>query len=82
MKCRACGAKVIYAVYAATGRKMPLDAEPGPGGTLRVVTTGGPSYTERKAYYVSKPDREGREDLYKSHFETCPEAAKFRRTGA
>jgi len=80
MKCRSCGASIIYGVYATTGGRMPVDAEPAPGGSLRVQFPAAGSFVDTMVYYVTRDKREGREDLRKPHFETCPDAAAFRRT--
>lgn len=80
MKCRSCGAPIFYAVYSTTGRKMPIDRDPTAAGSLAVGFGSPGSFAERKAFYVPKPERGGRTDLFTSHFETCPDASSFRRT--
>jgi hypothetical protein len=80
--CRSCGAEVEWAVTAAFARRMPLD--------LGVVADGNAAVVGRDArgapiVVVLGPDdlkrvRElGTVELRRSHFQTCPEAEKWRR---
>lgn len=71
--CRSCGAPIIW---CTTGSKsMPVNAEPEPGGNLAVEPTG----ATPRARLVGAKHAFGRTDLHKSHFATCPHAAKWRR---
>ena len=61
--CRSCGAAIVWA-KTTTGKSMPLDAEPVPDGNIVLH--------EGVAYVTGTGDR-------KSHFATCPNAARHRR---
>jgi len=67
-RCRSCGAPILWVVTVASGKRMPLDAEPGPAGNL-VLLTGGRAR-------AAEPD--DRPPLHTSHFATCPQAAEWR----
>jgi hypothetical protein len=70
--CRGCGADILWA-KSARGSAIPLDAEPGPSGTM-VLEGDGPV-----AVNVGPPTLFDRRPRYVSHFSTCPQAAEFRR---
>ena len=76
-ECRTCGARIIWAV-TTKGKRMPLDYDPKTweeGDTLfRLGTELGGNPT---AEYV--PGYDGLE-AYVSHFATCPDAQKHRRS--
>jgi hypothetical protein len=79
-ECRSCGALVRWAVMPG-GKRMPLDADPSPEGTIALHSDG------VQAAVLSRKDltflnAEERERLYVSHFATCPNAARHRRRGA
>jgi hypothetical protein len=65
--CTKCPARVTWAL-TANGKRMPLDAEPVPGGNLEIK--------DGVIRYV-KPEPGVRR--YVSHFVTCPAAAQFRK---
>jgi hypothetical protein len=70
--CRACGARVRWARTRAR-RRMPLDAEPNPGGTIRLLPDG-------SVEVVSARKREGLAGpLFTSHLATCPNPKRRRR---
>ncbi len=74
-KCRSCNVAVLW-VILASGRRMPLDATPCPGkGNVRLLPGGaevlsGDALTEAS---------DAQEELYLSHFATCPNANKHRK---
>lgn len=65
--CRSCGAEIIWVVAAASGKRMPIDAEPVAGGNL--VLNGD------QVVYVEPTDAA----RYISHFVTCPQSAEWRK---
>lgn len=67
-KCRSCGAAIIWCV-TGNGKKMPIDARPTDTGNL--VLEG----TEPTAVYVDPGT-----GTHTSHFATCPNADKHRRS--
>jgi hypothetical protein len=67
--CKSCGAEVLWA-RTRKGRRMPLDAEPSPDGNIRLA--------DGVAEVVGEDQRGGNEDLFLSHFVTCPQAAQHR----
>lgn len=69
--CRSCGAPVIWCL-TANGKRMPLDAEPADDGDF-VLAYGDPPLASRA------PGRSlFDEDLFTSHFATCPDADQWR----
>jgi hypothetical protein len=79
-RCSGCGAPMIWAVTEA-GKRMPLDAEPVPGGLFILDPADGAT----RGGSVPPVARYARRDLatigarYTSHFATCPSASRFRR---
>jgi hypothetical protein len=70
--CRACGARVRWA-KTRSRKRMPLNAEPNPGGTIRLLPDG-------SVEVVSARKREGlAEPLFTSHLATCPNPKRRRR---
>lgn len=73
-QCRTCPGQIIWAV-TERGKDMPVDAEPSPEGTVLLEQEGA-----RLVARVLPAHRAfGRKDLRKSHFASCPDAAKWRR---
>lgn len=77
-KCRSCGAEIVW-VTMQSGKKMPCDAGTGhyradPKGSATFVTENG--LTMR-----GEPNFDGETVGYVSHFETCPQADRFRKRG-
>ena len=73
--CRSCGAPILWVVSAASGKAMPVDADPVEDGN---VTLDGLTATVHPA---------GQGDLlgdagprYRSHFATCKDADEWRRS--
>ncbi len=71
-KCNSCGAEIIWA-HTASGKAIPLDAEPVPFGNLVVV----PGADGPRALSVNIPGALG--PRYVSHFATCPNANQHRK---
>lgn len=73
--CRSCGAPVIWAVTAATGSRMPVDAEPDEDGNL-LLSLDNPPVAQ-----VVDPAQLVMDDgkRFTSHFATCPHADQHRR---
>jgi hypothetical protein len=71
-QCSTCHAPIRWAVFAASGRRAPLDYEPSPDGNLMVIgqSNGVP--------LIAIADTEDG-PLYKNHFATCPQADEHRR---
>ena len=79
-RCRSCRAPIIWAVLPS-GRRIPLDSVPERGGNIRLESIG--PGTDRAAVVLHAPDLPAawasEELLYRSHFATCPDAARHRR---
>jgi hypothetical protein len=82
-KCRSCKAWVVWAL-TATGRPMPVDAEPHPegllvlelGDTIRVRAA---NAEERTAVLPLLTHLRPEVKLFRSHFATCPNAVQHRK---
>lgn len=75
-RCGSCRAPVIWAITAAGGKRMPIDADPVDGGTI-VLSADDPPIAS-----VVAPDQMLLGDdgvRYTSHFATCPNADQHRR---
>lgn len=75
--CRSCGAAIVWTLTEA-GRRMPVDVEPADGGTLRLEESQDGSDVIY-AFVVRGNVRPPSEDLYRSHFATCPNARSHRK---
>lgn len=76
---RSCGAPIVWA-RTKSGSRMPIDAQPVPGGQWRLLDQGGPDPV--LSYAPSDPVAQAAGAdiaLYDSHFATCTQAAQFRR---
>lgn len=75
--CSECPAQIIWAI-TTNALWMPVDAEVHPDGN--VALSAGPS-PEPVATVLGTAKRFGRRDLRRSHFVTCPAAARLRKRG-
>lgn len=79
-KCKSCGAAIVWA-KTTSGRTMPVDAEPTDDGTIHLNGSDCEvlSKADREAV-LAADDLSGRYTrLHKSHFSTCPQAARHRK---
>lgn len=79
--CRSCGARVLWAVTAATGSRMPLDEAPVADGYVTIEAwpnTAVPVATVHApgGLFDTRPAGAAR---YVPHHATCPDAARWRR---
>ena len=73
-RCSSCNAPLEWATSAATGKTMPIDAEPSSDGNV-IVRDGQAVVLNREQLAVLPKDA----PRFKSHFATCPLAARHRR---
>lgn len=71
-QCKSCGADIIWAKNANTGKVMPLDAQENRDGNC-VLLLDGTFKVDNSIRYIPGQRR------HKSHFATCPNAPKHRR---
>lgn len=79
--CRSCGAPIVWTV-TMNGKRMPVDLDPVgdvPGAMLFRVEED-PSNGDLIATFIKSDQRYREEELYVSHFATCPQADQHRRT--
>lgn len=84
--CRSCGAPIEWA-YTAKDELMPVDAEPNREGNIVTYREGDTDIIRAKVLgpleleelYEVEAEYGGQEELYTSHFATCPDAAKWRK---
>jgi len=74
-KCSSCSAPIVWA-NTATGKKMPLDAQPHPLGNLVMDEAGNVGPPDAWPGNLGTPDLTKR---YRSHFATCPQADRHRK---
>jgi hypothetical protein len=81
-KCGSCGARIIFCINES-GITVPIDAEPSPRGTYRLVDQydGAGRLIQPRNVLVKIELRFGRTNLHTSHFQTCPNRARHRRRG-
>ena len=75
--CRSCGAELVWAV-TANGKRIPLDTKPvehPKSGLFRLVSAGIDPRIRPPLAASADAD-----DLYVSHFATCPNAEEWRKT--
>jgi hypothetical protein len=78
--CRSCGAEIIWA-KTKSGKAMPIDAKPSPNGNLVLRKLAGGRDCHVGIFAVG-PDAPHVEPRYVSHFSTCPQANKHRKSKA
>jgi len=71
--CKSCGALIVWAT-SDTGKAMPVDVEPSEGGTIVLHGT-----DPNPIFRVLRKGEKYAGMLYRSHFSTCPNAARHRR---
>lgn len=82
--CKSCSAPVLW-VIMPSGKRNPLDAEPSDKGNVRAraLQTRGEMNGHTQGVVLKGPAleeaRAAGEQLYVSHFATCPSAAQHRR---
>lgn len=72
-KCKSCGTSIIW-VRTTTGKSMPLDADPHEDGNVVLMPAGAMVLTKELAEQGKKIGS----TRYRSHFATCPNAARHR----
>lgn len=72
--CKSCGARIRWVITTA-GKRMPLDPEPHPEGTI--VPVFDPARDRPVARVLPAPPTD--RDAWRSHFATCPNADQHRR---
>lgn len=85
MKCRGCGAEIIWIKMYGSGKRMPVDAEQvdvllyGPGSNT-FIRSDGVTITGAEIGDAWDDDPDANiVKAYRSHFATCPAAGQFRR---
>ncbi len=73
--CRSCRMPVWWVLSEAKGKRAPIDIAETPDGNIEVDREKGVFRV------VPKAEREGRTDLHKNHFSTCPSAAQWSTKG-
>jgi len=68
-RCRSCKAEIVW-TFTAKGKQMPLDHPPTKGFLLSWDIAGD----------TGRPPDAVVRDVYTSHYATCPDAAKWRKT--
>jgi hypothetical protein len=83
-ECRSCGRSIFWAQNDATGRSMPVDAEPCDRGNVQLVDRGGSVVAKVLGPEEARRVRDatwaltGKHVLRVSHFVTCAQAASWR----
>lgn len=79
--CGSCQAPILWAVVEASGRRMPLDPHPVPGGNVEGLERSDPATGAPLVHVLRKVDiGTPGATRYKSHFATCPNARDHRRS--
>ena len=84
MKCRGCGAPIVWIKMFGSGKSMPVNEEPVQvlmfQGTDKFIRSDGVVITGQRIgeAYDDYPD-ENVVEVYESHFATCPQSNQFRR---
>ncbi len=79
--CKSCQREIIFAI-TKNGRRMPLDPQPAAEGNILI--THGLDASGKPALYAEQVDRATQaagKALHVSHFSTCNDPKRFRRSG-
>src|SRR5262249_13148221 len=68
-RCRSCGASIVWA-FTASGKRMPVDADPDERGNLEIRSEEGTMFVD-----VVEPGA----GTHRPHFATCPESNSWQR---
>jgi len=81
-RCVSCDAEIIWTVTATSGRRMPIDVDPQADGNVALVRSQiagePPTAIVLGGAHLERARRYG-PVLYRSHFASCPHAARWRR---
>lgn len=77
--CRSCRAAIIWTTNVASGKRMPVNAEPDEQRGNVVLVSGNDGPEARVLTAAELAARVSRRGLHLSHFATCSEAARWRR---
>jgi hypothetical protein len=75
--CRSCHARILWAVWADSGRRVPIDVTPVAQGNVVLAL-------RKNAVLVAekfKPWEHTGRNRFVTHFSTCPDAKTFRAAG-
>jgi len=80
LRCDSCHAPIVWTITEG-GNRMPCDAEPVPGGNVRIIPAGNgrpaqARITPNGMIDLFDPDDDGVRHV--SHFATCPDANEWR----
>jgi hypothetical protein len=75
--CRSCNAVIFFAMNKKTGKKIPIDVEPNSKGNVLVEGNGMCSILNKTEQALAV---DSGLILHISHFATCPNAGRFRRS--
>lgn len=76
--CRSCGRPILWCTSVATGRAMPVDADPTPDGNVEVTEHPDPAASMLRAVVHAQPPL-GSPPLRMAHHATCPQADEWRK---
>jgi hypothetical protein len=85
-KCRSCGTAIFWAQNDATGKSMPVDAEPSENGNVQLYDRGGSIVARVLGAERAQRIRDaawalnGTHTLRTSHFATCAQADQWRKS--
>lgn len=71
-KCRSCGARLLWAITTANGRRIPLDIEPRADGNLHVTFDAKAGQVLASYIGQDSPNPPPASQRYVAHFATCP----------
>lgn len=78
--CRSCRSPIRWGRDANTQNLMPLDAEPSPSGNVSMyVDNAGEAHIVVLNRSKAKAMRDSGQELYLSHFGSCPHADRWRK---
>jgi hypothetical protein len=75
--CKSCGAEIIFA-FTRDNKRMPVDAAPNPQGNITLWEVGGVTRATVLAGSRLELARAEQQELFLSHFASCPDAAGHR----
>jgi hypothetical protein len=78
--CDSCEADIFFAL-TDRGKRMPLDPDPHPAGNVLVWEASVGPHGSLRCRTLGRAEVDAQSDdveLYRTHFATCPDAARFR----
>jgi len=78
-KCKSCGAPIVWATSAKTGKAMPIDVQPSGTGNIVLQVNADPREPPQAIVLAAGADGWMEPERFVSHHSTCPQGKAWKR---